>query len=530
MKKLIFTYFDSKKTEKNTAVFVQKKKIMIYLLTARRTGALFSQMPKSMLCMMTPESPLSKVRCPRKLACFLLLFFLSLPFFTEAVSAPVVNTEIQRIKRERQSVEKTLKRLQQELRVYQSKLNAASSKEKQSLKTLENIRRQILVTEKLIGENQSYLATLDGDIDSLGNELSTNRQTHARLSDGFRRTAVSVYKYGRNREAEQLFASESVNDALVRSKYMGFFSRAVGGDVDRLQKSAAQLENNRAALQQRYREKAALVREQERQLITYARNRKEKEVALVQLKKDKQQFAAQLNTVKQKRQQLQSKIQNLVMAEQKAVAAETTRRQQQLEARRLEAKRLEAERQMSQKKPEAERPSGGGKKTPASVKARKETYASRKEVTIVPDYSSKDLESVSADFDKAYGSLPWPVRGGVVSQKFGTSQDRDLKIVTTNNGIDISVPAGTPVRAVSGGKVVQIAYLPTFGNIVIIRHPNSYLTVYANLGGLNVAKNDIIKSQQLIGVSGKMPEGGSVVHFEIWKGKVKQNPERWLRR
>lgn len=530
MKKLIFTYFDSKKTEKNTAVFVQKKKIMIYLLTARRTGVFFSQMPKSMLCMMTPESPLSRVRCSRKLACFLLLFFLSLPFFTDAVSAPVVNTEIQRIKRERQSVEKTLKRLQQELRVYQSKLSAASSREKQSLKTLENIRRQILVTEKLIGENQSYLAALDGDIDSLGNELSANRRTHARLSEGFRRTAVSVYKYGRNREAEQLFASESVNDALVRSKYMGFFSRAVGGDVDRLQKSAAQLENNRAALQQRYREKAALVREQERQLITYARNRKEKEMALVQLKKDKQQFAAQLNTVKQKRQQLQSKIQNLVMAEQKAVAAETARRQQQLEARRLEAKRLEEERQMSQKKPETERPSGSGKKAPASVKAGKETYASRKEVTIVPDYSSKDIESVSADFDKAYGSLPWPVRGGVVSQKFGTSQDRDLKIVTTNNGIDISVPAGTPVRAVSGGKVVQIAYLPTFGNIVIIRHPNSYLTVYANLGGLNVAKNDIIKSQQLIGVSGKMPEGGSVVHFEIWKGKVKQNPERWLRR
>lgn len=485
--------------------------------------------------MMIPESPLPRVRCPQKLVCFLLLFFLSLPSFTAAVSAPVVNTEIQRIKRERLSVEKTLKRLQQELRVYQSKLNTASKQEKQSLKTLENIRRQILVTEKLISENQSYLATLDGDIDSLGNELNVNRKTHDRLSEGFRRTAVSVYKYGRNREAEQLFASESINDALVRSKYMGFFSRAVGGDVDRLQKSAVQLENNRATLQQRYREKAALVREQERQLKNYAQNRKEKESVLVQLKKDKQQYVAQLNTVKQKRQQLQSKIQNLVMAEQKAVAAEAARRQQQLEARRLEASRLEAKRLeekrlLSQKKPEPERSGEREGKPPASVKARQEKYASRKEVTIVPDYTSKDIESVSADFDKTYGSLPWPVRGGVVSQKFGTTQDRDLKIVTTNNGIDISVPAGTPVRAVSGGKVVQIAYLPTFGNIVIIRHPNSYLTVYANLGALNVAKNDIIKSQQLIGVSGKMPEGGSVVHFEIWKGKVKQNPERWLRR
>ena len=126
--------------------------------------------------------------------------------------------------------------------------------------------------------------------------------------------------------------------------------------------------------------------------------------------------------------------------------------------------------------------------------------------------------------------MPWPVRNGVVSQKFGSLEDKDLRIVTTNNGIDISVPASTPVRAVSGGKVVQIAFLPTFGNIVIVRHPKSYLTVYANLGQLNVVKDDLIKSQQLLGVSGKMGDGGSVVHFEIWKGRVKQNPEKWLRR
>ncbi len=128
-----------------------------------------------------------------------------------------------------------------------------------------------------------------------------------------------------------------------------------------------------------------------------------------------------------------------------------------------------------------------------------------------------------------YGSLPWPVRNGVVSQRFGSVEDKDLKIVTTNNGIDISVPASTQVRAVSGGKVAQIAFLPTFGNIVIVRHPNSYLTVYANLGQLNVVKDDLIKSQQLVGLSGKMADGGSVVHFEIWKGRVKQNPEKWLR-
>ncbi|MBM3423604.1 MAG: peptidoglycan DD-metalloendopeptidase family protein, partial [Chlorobi bacterium] len=298
----------------------------------------------------------------------------------------------------------------------------------------------------------------------------------------------------------------------------------------------AQLENNQATLKKRFRQKAAVLKEQEQHLKSYARTRKEKELALVQLKKDKQQYSAQLETAKKQRQQIQSKIRNLVLAEQKAVAAEEARQKRlEEERRRAEAARLEQQRLEQQKLASGstiQTPSASSApKTPAAeAKTAPKQYASKQTPTVVPDYSSKEIERVSADFNKAYGMLPWPVRGGVVSKRFGTSEDSDLKIVSTNNGIDISVPVGTPVRAVSGGKVVQIAYLPTFGNIVIVRHPDSFLTVYANLGSLNVAKNDIIKSQQLIGVSGKMPEGGSVVHFEIWKGTVKQNPERWLRR
>lgn len=457
---------------------------------------------------------------PYTIGILLLFLFSSIPLY-EAVSAPVVNTEIRRIKQERQSVEKTLKKLQQELKLYQTKLASVSKQEKLSIKTLENLRRQIQVTEKLIKENQNYLVALDSDIDRVSGELRTNKQTHARLSSDFGRTAVSVYKYGRRRDVEQLFASGSINEAVVRSQYMNFFTRAVSRDAQQLQKNAVQLENNRLVLRKRYNEKAAVVRDQEQQLKTYAENQHKKEAVLKRLKKDKEQYTAQLNTAKVKRRQLQSKIQSLVLAEQKAIAAERARQQQLLEARRLEQARLARERAATAKKPSQQ-----------AAKPKKSSlhYTARQKPTFVPDYSSKEIENVSADFDRAYGSLPWPVRGGVVSQKFGTSQDRDLKIVTTNNGIDISVPVGTPVRAVSGGKVAQIAYLPTFGNIVIIRHPKSYLTVYANLGALNVAKNDIIKSQQLIGVSGKMPEGGSVVHFEIWKGRAKQNPELWLRR
>ncbi|MEI6692610.1 MAG: peptidoglycan DD-metalloendopeptidase family protein [Chlorobium sp.] len=475
-------------------------------------------------------------------------------------AAPRANSEISRIMKERSAVEKNLNVLKQQLKEYQSKLKSTTLKESQSFKALENIRTQILVLEKIIGENQTYLEKLDRDINRLQNELQGNRQIYDKVSEDFRRTAISVYKYGGTRDIEHILASGSVNKALVRAQYMGFFTRAVRHNVDELQKVATTLENNRVALEQSYKQKAAMVREQEQQLKSWSASKIEKEVVLDRLKKNKQEYAAQLDAVQKKRAQLQSRIESLILAEQRAVEMEKIRQQkileakrreaQRLESRQREAQRLEARRReilrqeakrrekqhyekesevVKQEKPYVQEPVTAKKEIPP-VETAETKPLDKKTVTTVPDAGLYELEKVSADFDTAIGSLPWPVRNGVVAQKFGSIQDKDLKIVTTNNGIDITVPANTQVRAVSGGKVVQIAFLPTFGNIVIIRHPKSYLTVYANLGQLHVVKDDLIKSQQLVGLSGKMTEGGSVVHFEIWKGRVKQNPEKWLRR
>ena len=495
------------------------------------------------------------------------VLFLLLPGMSLSASAALPrNSEISRIMKERAAVEQNLASLKLQLLEYQSKLNTTTHKERQSFRVLESIRNQILVLEKMISENQSYLKKLDRDIDRLSNELQGNRQMYGRVSDDFRRTVVSAYKYGGNSEIEHLFASGSVSKALVRAQYMGFFTRAVHRNVNNLQQAAANLENSRLALEQSYQQKAEMVRQQERQLKSWAVSKKEKEVVLDRLKQNKEEYLLQLASVQKKRMQLQSRIESLILAEQRAVEAERERQRKVYEAKRLKAQRLEAKRLTAQRlefeRLEAERRRAERLETerraaehPESrqVRVKKKKSFRQKPLPVIatkemepaqktevkspekesaappPNMDSPELEKVSADFDSAGGTLPWPVRNGVVAHKFGVVQDKDLKIVTTNNGIDISVPASTQVRAVSGGKVVQIAFLPTFGNIVIIRHPKSYLTVYANLARLNVVKDELIKSQQLLGVSGRVAEGNSVVHFEIWKGRVKQNPAKWLR-
>ena len=280
---------------------------------------------------------------------FLSLFFFVFVLSLSVVAAPPVNSEISRIMKERAAVEQNLQSLKQQLREYQSKLNLTTRKESQSFKALENIRTQIIVLEKIISQNQSYLEKLDADIEQLREKLQGNREIYNRVSDDFRRTAVSVYKYGGNRDVEHVFGAGSVNSALVRAQYMGFFTRAVRRNVTELQQVAVKLENNRIELEQSYQQKAAMVKEQERQLQTWASSKKEKEALLDRLQKNKQEYAAQLVVVQQKRKKLQSRIESLILAEQRAVEAEHERQRKIFESKRLEMQRALAKKEKSER-------------------------------------------------------------------------------------------------------------------------------------------------------------------------------------
>lgn len=475
-----------------------------------------------------------------KIVCACLLLAVTITLAPAAVRAD--SREMSRITRERSKVESTLKELKKQLSEYQSKLNSTKKNERRSIADLNNIRNQIKVYERLITENQSLLNQLDKEIDELQNELRENRETYHHVSTDFRQVVIAAYKRGGDRDAELMLSSGSVNGAIVRARYMGFLSGSVRSKVNDLQSSAQQLESSRAQLQKTYREKELAMKSQQKELQSYSSKKKEKEQVLTVIQKDKKNYAARITEVRRKQRAMQKKIESLIMAQQELIRNEQERARQQAQERRA---RLAAQRAAERRRKAAEKEriarqkaSDKGERKPTdrseevSQKPSRPAPANREtppeEPMVVVDQTESEIDRVSVDFDKG-SALPWPVNNGVVVRKFGSLLDRELNIVTVSNGIDISVPVGTPVKSVSGGKVVQVAYLPTFGNVVIVRHPKSYLTVYANLGRVSVAKGEIIRSRQLLGSSAAMPEGGSTVHFEVWKGKVKQNPQRWLR-
>ena len=83
-------------------------------------------------------------------------------------------------------------------------------------------------------------------------------------------------------------------------------------------------------------------------------------------------------------------------------------------------------------------------------------------------------------------------------------------------GVDVAVPAGTPVRAAGGGSVTAAGYDADYGLYVLLRHPSGYETMYGHLSRLVVDEDDTVPAGQVIGLSGNSGRSTAPhLHFEI---------------
>ena len=99
-----------------------------------------------------------------------------------------------------------------------------------------------------------------------------------------------------------------------------------------------------------------------------------------------------------------------------------------------------------------------------------------------------------------------------------------------NDGINLSVPEGTPVKAAEDGVVDYSGNdVKSYGNLVLVRHSNGYVTAYAHASEVLVKRGDAIKRGQIIAKSGQSGQVGSPqLHFEIRKGSSPVDPRQFL--
>jgi murein DD-endopeptidase MepM/ murein hydrolase activator NlpD len=118
----------------------------------------------------------------------------------------------------------------------------------------------------------------------------------------------------------------------------------------------------------------------------------------------------------------------------------------------------------------------------------------------------------------------WPVRGRIIS-RFGPQANGP-----PNDGINLGVPEGTSVKAAEDGVVVYAGNeLKTYGNMVLLRHYNGYVTAYAHASELMVKHGDSVKRGQIIARTGQTGSASAPqLHFEVRKGKLPLDPTQFL--
>ena len=135
-----------------------------------------------------------------------------------------------------------------------------------------------------------------------------------------------------------------------------------------------------------------------------------------------------------------------------------------------------------------------------------------------PNSATADSQK-SASGEEKRPEFRWPVRGRII-QGFASGGD----------GINIAVPEGTQVKAVEEGEVAFAgSELKGFGNMILIRHPNGYVSAYAHNSQIDVKRGDKVKRGQTIARSGQTGNVGSPqLHFELRKGSTPVDPTTYL--
>jgi murein DD-endopeptidase MepM/ murein hydrolase activator NlpD len=118
----------------------------------------------------------------------------------------------------------------------------------------------------------------------------------------------------------------------------------------------------------------------------------------------------------------------------------------------------------------------------------------------------------------------WPVHGRIISS-FGPQTAGQ-----PNDGINVAVPEGTAVKAADDGIVAYAGNeLKGYGNLILVRHQNGFVTAYANASELMVRRGDTVKRGQVIARSGQTGTVTSPqLHFEIRKGATPVDPTQYL--
>lgn len=403
-----------------------------------------------------------------------------------------------------------------------AQIKSLESKRKEALREIENTNRLLLDTKKTtatlldriklitsqIKSRQELVSILNRELDAITKEQAKVegeikvQEANLALKQENYATAIKgmLRKKQNSNRLVFILSGKSFGESLRRLRYMRDYSDWRNEQAEEIKK-----------------EKEELL--QKKQIL--AKNKKDKQVLLVQRKSEE----ANLKSEEVNRQQEVSEANK----KQKELQVELSKKQKQAAALNSQIERLIAE-EVARQQREAKR-IAEEKARAAQKKGNKGSSAKpNAEPTIKVPVETKESFQLSNNFVANKGKFPMPVTGSSrIVTRFGQQHHKQWNVTTNSNGIDIQAQAGSEARAIFQGEVSRIIVFPGYNNCVIVRHGN-YYTFYGNIQQVYVKQGDKVSAGQSIGSIYTDPEKGTAeLHFQLWRGTVKQNPELWLR-
>lgn len=387
-----------------------------------------------------------------------------------------------------------LTEIKSEIKKLEQEMKLKTKAETESLQALEKINKQNLLLSKLINGLLFEERLKEYEIATIDTSINKTEQEIKLLKDSYSKYIIWVYKNNGDSFWKYILDSKSINQALVRLKYLNYLTKKSKENVEKLKEIKLALIGLKEMRQKELHEKEMLIKEKESEQKVLNDKKKEKNALLKDLKKDKKYLSKEI----------------------------TEKRNSEILIKNLISKLIEEERIRKTKEKEKR----------LTGKDKKENDKSGKNIDLESP-KERVFSSVNYDnfenFGSLKGKLNWPVKSGSIIRKFGENVNDKLKTVTLNYGIDIKTASDASVVSVAEGIVSAVDWIPGFGSVIIITHSNNYRTVYGHVGDLAIGEGVKVKRGTVLGTVNESLEG-NILHFEIWNDRNYQNPQVWLSR
>ena len=351
------------------------------------------------------------------------------------------------------------------------------------LSEVEDINQRIKAQQNLIRVTNQQANLLTRKINENLTQISLLRNELQQLKEDYAAMVQKSYK-SKSQQSRVLFllSSEDFLQAYKRVQYMKQYANHRKKQGESIKTKTELLQQLNLDLIDQRKEKDLLISEN---IAAKAKLKKEKELQqtlITSLKKEESTFTKQIRAKQQKANKINGQIKKLIRD---AIAA-------------------------------------------ANKKARenksKTTIASATKFALTPEAAA-----IAKDFKNNKGKLIWPVKQGLVINKYGTRQHPQFPNVTqTFHGVEIATNANAQARAVFNGEILQIQQLKNANKAVMIQH-GDYITIYYNLATISVKKGDKVSTKDPIGKVFTHPvTKQTVIKFMVYRNDTEMNPSDWV--